>query len=98
MGRFNARPENNHGEEIRIIILDSGFREGVDLFDIKYVHIFEPILTPSDQKQAIGRATRFCGQKGIQFNSLRGWPLEVYRYETTIPKEIRKFILKNLIL
>ena len=96
LGRFNARPENNHGEEIRIIILDSGFREGVDLFDIKYVHIFEPILTPSDQKQAIGRATRFCGQKGIQFNSLRGWPLEVYRYETTIPKEIRKFILKNL--
>lgn len=91
--RFNARPSNVFGDDLRIIILDSGFREGVDLFDIKYVHLFEPILTAADQKQAIGRATRFCGQKGLQFHSERGWPLEVFRYETTLPEHIRAYIM-----
>jgi len=86
--KFNARPENIHGEKIRIIILDSGFREGIDLFDVKYVHLFEPIMTIADEKQAIGRATRFCGQKGLRFDSRAGWPIEVYRYETEIPKNV----------
>ena len=86
--KFNSRPDNIYGEEIRIIILDSGFREGVDLFDIVYVHLFEPIVTPADQKQAIGRATRFCGQRGLRFHSQKGWPIYVHRYETIIPKSI----------
>jgi len=92
---FNSRPDNIYGDKVRIIILDSGFREGIDLFDIKYVHLFEPIGTVADQKQAIGRATRFCGQRGLRFSSVRGWPLGVYRYETTIPKGIRQFILES---
>lgn len=90
--KFNSRPDNIHGEEIRFVILDSGFREGIDLFDIKYVHIFEPIATPSDEKQAIGRATRFCGQKGLKFNSLKGWPIIVYKYSTTITPDVRRFL------
>lgn len=97
--RFNERPGNVHGEKVRIIILDSGFREGIDLFDVKYVHLFEPIITKSDQTQAIGRATRFCGQKGLTFDPVNGWPLHVYRYETTIPQDIQTFLLdhdKNL--
>jgi hypothetical protein len=40
--RFNQRPENAHGELIRFIVLDSGYKEGIDLFDVKYVHMFEP--------------------------------------------------------
>ena len=42
LGRFNARPDNLHGENVRLIILDSGFREGVDLFDIKYAQPTAP--------------------------------------------------------
>ena len=90
--QFNSRPENNHGEQIRIIILDSGFREGVDLFDIKYVHLFEPIITRSDEKQAIGRATRFCGQKGLTFHRSYGWPIHVYRYETKLTPLMKRYI------
>ena len=89
---YNKRPNNIYGEDIRIIILDSGFREGIDLFDVKYVHLFEPIATVSDETQAIGRATRFCGQKGLEFDSVYGWPLHVYRYETVIPTDIQKYI------
>lgn len=87
--RFNERPNNSHGENIRFIILDSGFKEGIDLFDVKYVHLFEPSLTMADQKQAIGRGTRTCGQMGLNFNPTSGWPLYVHIYDVEIPQEIR---------
>ena len=94
--KFNTRPDNIYGENIRIIILDSGFREGVDLFDIKYVHLFEPIITAADEKQAIGRATRYCGQKGLTFDAERGWPLQVYKYETVVPEDIKRYIVSKI--
>lgn len=84
---FNRRPDNVHGDYMRFIILDQGFKEGIDLFDVKYVHLFEPLLVRADEKQAIGRGTRFCGQRGLEFHPRFGWPLYVFRYEVTIPKE-----------
>ena len=83
---FNERPANIHGKNVRLIILDSGFKEGIDLFDVKYVHIFEPSITIADLKQTIGRATRTCGQKGLEFQENIGWPLYVYNYYLTIPE------------
>lgn len=83
LSRFNARPDNTHGQKIRIIVLDSGYKEGIDLFDVKYVHLYEPLLNIADEQQAIGRATRLCGQKGLPFDN--GWKLHVYKYEHVIP-------------
>lgn len=88
--KFNSRPDNVHGDLIRFIILDQGFKEGIDLFDVKYVHLFEPLTVKADEKQAIGRATRFCGQKGLEFHPRFGWPLYVYIYDVDIPENIRK--------
>jgi hypothetical protein len=85
--KFNQRPENVHGEMVRFIIMDSGFKEGIDLFDIKYIHIFEPQTNAADQKQVIGRGTRTCGQKGLVFQPNKGWPLYVFNYDISIPKE-----------
>jgi hypothetical protein len=81
LARFNERPDNVYGENIRIILMDGGYKEGIDLFDIKYVHIFEPTLTQADQKQVVGRGTRTCGQKGLDFHPSKGWPLYVYVYD-----------------
>ena len=81
---FNSRPENINGNKLRLIVLDSGFKEGIDLFDVKYVHIFEPSMTVSDLKQIVGRATRTCGQKGLEFQPGKGWPLYVYNYYLTV--------------
>lgn len=86
---YNSRPDNVHGKLARIIIMDGGFKEGIDLFDVKYVHIFEPQTTPSDQKQVIGRATRTCGQKGLEFHPNRGWPLHVNIYDSSIPEDVQ---------
>ena len=82
---FNSRPDNINGKKIRFIIFDSGFKEGIDLFDVKYVHIFEPSMTIADLKQTVGRATRTCGQKGLDFQKDIGWPLYVYNYYLTAP-------------
>ena len=83
---FNSRPDNINGQKLRFIIFDSGFKEGIDLFDVKYVHIFEPSMTIADLKQTIGRATRTCGQKGLEFQKGIGWPLYVYNYYLTVPE------------
>lgn len=83
LSMYNKRPDNIHGENMRFIVLDSGFKEGVDLFDVKYVHIFENQKNNADLVQAIGRATRSCGQKGLQFVPNKGWKLHVYQYYLT---------------
>lgn len=96
LGLFNERPKNIHGENIRFLILDAGFKEGVDVFDIRYIHILETPVTKADEKQIIGRGTRFCGQKGLNFEKDKGWPLYVYQYRTVIPDTINEFPEKTL--
>ena len=89
LDKFNSRPNNTYGELVRFIVLDQGFKEGIDLFDVKYVHLFEPLAVNADEKQAIGRATRFCGQKGLVFHPRFGWPLYVYKYDVEIIQELQ---------
>jgi len=85
---YNARPDNIYGERCRFIVLDSGFKEGIDLFDVRYVHLFEPLMTAADLTQALGRATRLCGQKGLEFIPNQGWPLHVFKYSQSIPEAL----------
>lgn len=85
---FNRRPSNIYGDLVRIMVADGGFKEGIDLFDVKYVHLFEPLVSEADQKQAIGRATRKCGQAGLQFVPMVGWTLNVYVYDTLLSEKL----------
>lgn len=86
--KFNQRPDNIHGELIRIIIADGGFKEGVDMFDVKYTHILEPQISKADLRQAIGRTTRLCGQKGLEFHPTKGWRLHVFLYDVDLPRDM----------
>jgi hypothetical protein len=95
LSKFNQRPENIHGSLCRFIIIDNGYKEGIDLFDIKYIHIFEPSLNNSDLKQVIGRGTRTCGQKGLKFIPGIGWPLYVYIYDLIIQEEVSSLFLNS---
>jgi len=90
LANFNRRPDNVYGDIARFIVMDSGFKEGIDLFDIKYIHIFEPQSTGADQKQVIGRGTRTCGQKGLLFHPTMGWPLYVFNYDIEINERFQK--------
>jgi hypothetical protein len=80
MTLMNERPNNIYGENMRIIILDSGYKEGLDVFDVKYMHILEPLETKAEYTQVIGRGTRYCGQSGLPFTPNLGWALNIFRY------------------
>ena len=78
--------ENKYGDHIRFIVLDKKFKEGLDLFDVKYAHLMEA-MTPSQTTQAEGRGTRMCGQKNLAFKTNYGWSLHVYHYLLRLPKQ-----------
>lgn len=80
MNIMNNRENNVNGKNMRFIILDSGFKEGIDVFDVKYMHLLEPLITTAEKTQVIGRGTRYCGQAGLPFIPNDGWPLHVYTY------------------
>ena len=82
--RSDKEMYNVHGERLRFFIFDSGFKEGIDLFDVKYVHLFDTPLNEADRKQAVGRATRTCGQMGLKFIPNQGWPLHIYVYQNRL--------------
>ena len=81
---YNERPGNIYGNKCRFIILSSDFKEGIDLMDVRHVHLLEPQTSRANEKQAIGRATRTCGQKGLAFVPNQGWKLHVHIYDTEL--------------
>ena len=85
----DEKPGNVNGEYMRILLIDSAHREGIDAFDVKYLHILQDLPTDGERKQAIGRATRMCGQKGLRFNPTTGWPLDVFIYDESIPDRLK---------
>ena len=80
LGTMNARPNNIYGTDIRFLVIDPGFKEGIDVYDVKYLHMLEPLVTKAEQTQVVGRGTRFCGQVGLPFIPNKGWQLNVFRY------------------
>jgi hypothetical protein len=90
MDAFN-HPANNHGDDIRFMLLEKEFKEGIDIFDVKYAHILEDTMTAADLTQIIGRGTRQCGQKNLKlyFVPNVGWTLQVFRYVLTIPDSLK---------
>jgi hypothetical protein len=88
MTLMNNRENNVNGQNMRFVILDSGFKEGIDVFDVKYMHILEPLITKAESTQVIGRGTRYCGQSGLPFQPGIGWPLNIYRYNINYDKDM----------
>lgn len=76
---FNTRPENVYGKNIRIMVIDGAYKEGLDLFDVKYMHIVSELSSTGEEKQVVGRALRNCGHSGLPFS--KGWKLFVYHYK-----------------
>ena len=95
---YNDREKNIYGDAVRFIIADSGYKEGVDLFDVKYVHIFEDQIAQSDITQAHGRALRYCGQKGLPFQVNEGWGVHIYNYSLYVVKGNEKVPILKLLL
>lgn len=89
-------PYNVYGEQIRFIGLSDQYKEGIDLFDVKYAHIFEEPTFETNLQQIMGRGTRFCGQSGLNNPDEFPWNLHVFIYKLAIPRSMRNlYKLKN---
>ena len=59
--QLNARTTNNmFGEVIKILMITASGAEGINLRNVRYVHITEPYWHPVRTEQIIGRARRIC--------------------------------------
>lgn len=76
---FNSRPDNVYGRDMRVIIIDGAYKEGLDLFDVKYMHVLSQLSSTGEERQVVGRSLRNCGHAGLPFNN--GWKLFVYHYK-----------------
>jgi hypothetical protein len=56
--RVMTSSENKHGEKIKILMISSAGAEGLDLKNIRQIHILEPYWNQIKIKQIIGRGVR----------------------------------------
>jgi superfamily II DNA or RNA helicase len=56
--RFNSN-KNMYGEKIKVLIVTEAGAEGIDLKEVRHIHIFESSPIMSKVIQAIGRAARY---------------------------------------
>ena len=64
VGIFNS-PSNLRGEYIRVVIASGQLYEGLDLTGLRHVHLADPLPTPLQEIQAIGRGPRNCSHRGL---------------------------------
>jgi hypothetical protein len=60
-----ASMNNHYGEIIKIIMITASGAEGINLRNVRYVHLIEPYWHPVRTDQVIGRARRICSHKDL---------------------------------
>lgn len=75
---FNL-PENVDGKVIKIIMISAAGSEGINLLNVRQVHIMEPYWNEVRIKQLIGRAVRMCSHKQLPLDERK---VDIYRYHS----------------
>jgi superfamily II DNA or RNA helicase len=57
--------KNTNGERVKVVIISQTGTEGIDLKNIRQVHILEPWYNMNRLEQVIGRARRNCSHKDL---------------------------------
>jgi hypothetical protein len=73
--------ENVYGEEIKVILISKTGAEGIDLNNIRQVHIMEPWYNMNRIEQIIGRAVRNCSHKNLPFKERN---VQIFLYGTLL--------------
>ena len=81
-------PNNKYGKIVKIIMISPAGAEGINLFNVRQVHIMEPYWHEVRITQMIGRAIRQCSHKELLMHERH---VEIYRYKSVrkIPKDIK---------
>lgn len=67
---FNS-PANADGSYIRIVIATGQLYEGLDLAGLRYVHLCDPLPSPLQEVQAVGRGVRNCSHRLLPVQNRR---------------------------
>jgi superfamily II DNA or RNA helicase len=74
---FN-KTENKYGKYCKIIMISSAGAEGINLYNVRQVHIVEPFWNEVRIEQVIGRALRYCQHKDLPLNERK---VDIFRYK-----------------
>lgn len=79
--------KNIYGGLMKLLIISASGAEGIDLKNVRFVHIMEPYWHPVRIIQVIGRAKRICSHKDLkeQYQNVK-----IFMYLLVFPKSIRK--------
>ena len=80
-------PENKYGSELKALLATSAGAEGIDLKNIRQVHIMEPYWHDVRISQVIGRANRFMSHVELPEKDRI---VDVYRYTTVMTEDQSK--------
>ena len=81
---LNYSSNNWLGEVIKVLMITAAGAEGIDLKNVRYVHITESYWHPVRMEQVIGRAKRICSHKNLP---LALQTVEVFLYLMTFSAE-----------
>jgi hypothetical protein len=82
--RVFTNPENKYGRDIKIIMATSAGAEGLNLKNIRQVHIMEPYWNQVRIRQVIGRGVRYRSHIALPVEERN---VEVYRYFSTLTRD-----------
>ena len=74
---FNHK-DNMYGKNIKIIMISPAGTEGINLNNVRQVHILEPYWNEVRIEQVIGRALRYCHHKDLLLEERK---VDVFRYK-----------------
>jgi hypothetical protein len=60
MSKYSPDRKNMYGDVIKLLMITASGAEGINLRNVRYVHIMEPYWHPVRTEQIIGRANRIC--------------------------------------
>ena len=88
-----TNPDNRYGEKVKILLATSAGAEGIDLKNIRQVHIMEPYWHEVRVDQVIGRANRMKSHVDLPKED---WTVDVYRYHSVFDKEQREIAKEKM--
>lgn len=71
------KPENFRGKIVSTVLISPALSEGINLFNVRSVHIMEPYWNENRIIQIIGRGRRLCSHAHLPRDE---WHVDVYRY------------------
>lgn len=78
---FN-KSENKYGQYCKIIMISPAGAEGINLNNVRQVHVMEPYWNEVRIEQIIGRALRFCQHRDLPMDERK---VDVFRYKMIRP-------------